>query len=80
MASIRYLDTFSTLDKSLVASVSFGELYWPAREMATLDEELEDLVTCSVCLLEYNQDERKPKYLQCYHVLCLQCLTVHAEN
>jgi hypothetical protein len=48
--------------------------------MDTLDEEVEDLVTCTVCMLEYDHDERKPKYLQCHHVLCLQCLTVNLKQ
>ena len=50
----------------------------PASEMATsVNDKVEDLVTCGVCLLEYDQDERKPKNLECFHVVCLQCLTVN---
>ncbi|XP_069671468.1 uncharacterized protein [Periplaneta americana] len=33
-----------------------------------------DLVRCGVCLERFNEDERKPKFLQCYHTFCVHCL------
>ena len=42
----------------------------------TSSQEIQDLSTCSVCLLQYNDDERQPKYLNCHHTFCLQCLEV----
>lgn len=40
--------------------------------------EVEDFVTCGVCLQEYDDEIRKPKFLQCTarHTACLLCLKV----
>jgi hypothetical protein len=40
--------------------------------------EVEDFVTCGVCLQEYDEEIRKPKFLQCTarHTACLLCLKV----
>ena len=47
-----------------------------AAAAAMESEETESLVTCSVCLCEYNTNVRKPKFLPCSHTLCLKCLKV----
>ena len=41
-----------------------------------LSAETEDLLTCSVCLIEYDREERRPKFLQCAHTACIKCLEV----
>ena len=41
-----------------------------------LNEESDDFVTCSVCLIEYDEDIRRPKYLPCHHSLCSCCIKV----
>jgi hypothetical protein len=38
--------------------------------------ELEDFVTCGVCFCEYDHVKRKPKFLQCAHTICYECLQV----
>ena len=44
--------------------------------MTTLAEESDDLVTCAVCLTDYNEKKRRPKFLPCAHTVCLSCLKV----
>ena len=44
--------------------------------MAALVGEDEDLRTCSICFNEYNEDAHKPKYLDCHHTFCIQCIKV----
>lgn len=34
-----------------------------------------DIVRCGICKKLFNQDDRKPKFLQCYHTYCYKCLT-----
>ncbi|EFX82382.1 hypothetical protein DAPPUDRAFT_316826 [Daphnia pulex] len=42
--------------------------------MATLSVKLlEELVTCNICLNQYDEGIRKPKFLQCSHTICLEC-------
>nr|CAH0111625.1 unnamed protein product [Daphnia galeata] len=42
--------------------------------MATSNaSEIEELVTCQICLYEYDRETRKPKFLQCAHTICLLC-------
>ena len=41
-----------------------------------LSVETEDLVTCSVCLYEYDQNIRQPKCIPCSHTFCSLCLEV----
>ena len=36
----------------------------------------EDFATCGVCLCEYDEEIRKPKFLSCFHTVCLECLNV----
>jgi hypothetical protein len=33
-----------------------------------------DLLRCGICMEPFNQDDRKPKFLQCYHTYCCKCL------
>ncbi|EFX82240.1 hypothetical protein DAPPUDRAFT_241481 [Daphnia pulex] len=36
--------------------------------------DVEDFITCGVCFCEYDHGDRKPKFLQCSHTVCLSCL------
>lgn len=36
-------------------------------------------ITCDVCFCEYDHDDRKPKFLQCSHTVCLSCLKVNCS-
>ncbi|XP_046641053.1 E3 ubiquitin-protein ligase RNF168-like isoform X2 [Daphnia pulicaria] len=36
----------------------------------TLDEEF---ITCQICLYEFDEENKKPKFLQCSHTICLEC-------
>ena len=40
------------------------------------NNEVYDLVTCGVCFIEFDTENKKPKFLQCSHTFCLQCLKV----
>ena len=44
--------------------------------MATANDG-EDLETCGVCLCEYDEVNRTPKFLPCSHTACLLCLKVN---
>ncbi|KAK4019101.1 hypothetical protein OUZ56_001131 [Daphnia magna] len=44
------------------------------------DAEVLDLVTCSVCLCEFDDANRKPKFLPCGHTICLTCLAEIQRN
>ncbi|XP_045032864.1 E3 ubiquitin-protein ligase TRIM21 [Daphnia magna] len=44
------------------------------------DAEVIDLVTCSVCLCEFDDANRKPKFLPCGHTICLTCLAEIQQN
>lgn len=35
----------------------------------------EDLLTCQICMFEYNQDKLIPRLLECHHTFCELCLT-----
>ena len=61
-----------------VERFAFAEVSFTVRlsEMAAADFEIEDLITCSVCFLQYDETLRIPKDLQCFHTVCLQCLKV----
>jgi hypothetical protein len=39
----------------------------------TLDEEF---ITCQICLYEFDEENKKPKFLQCSHTICLECFQV----
>jgi hypothetical protein len=43
---------------------------------ASIEEESLDLSTCSVCLEPYNQELRKPKFIPCAHIYCLNYIKV----
>lgn len=45
-----------------------------------VEEQIEDLSTCCVCLEFYNDGERKPKFLSCHHCLCLKCILVSGHE
>ena len=51
------------------------------KNMDALDNasDTEHFVTCGVCFCEFDEDLRKPKFLQCAHTVCLNCLQVHNE-
>ena len=38
--------------------------------------DMEEFVTCGVCLCEFDAEVRKPKFLMCSHTVCLLCLKV----
>ena len=38
--------------------------------------DLEDFVTCGICFCEFDEEKKKPKFLQCSHTICLQCVKV----
>ncbi|XP_046640762.1 uncharacterized protein LOC124326142 isoform X2 [Daphnia pulicaria] len=42
--------------------------------MAKANDAAEDFVTCGVCLWEYDEEIRRPKFLPCSHTVCLECL------
>ncbi|KAI9563432.1 hypothetical protein GHT06_010895 [Daphnia sinensis] len=44
------------------------------------DAEVIDLVTCSVCLCEFDDANRKPKFLPCGHTICCTCLAEIKRN
>jgi hypothetical protein len=44
-----------------------------AMRVDTLDE---DLITCQICLYEFDEEIKKPKFLQCSHTICLECFQV----
>jgi hypothetical protein len=46
------------------------------REMS----DIEFLVTCSVCVCNYNDESRKQKFLPCLHSFCQSCLTVSEKR
>ncbi len=43
---------------------------------ANVNDDEDDLLTCSVCFYEFDEDTHKPKFLACHHTLCLQCVKV----
>ncbi|XP_076020086.1 E3 ubiquitin-protein ligase TRIM32 [Genypterus blacodes] len=46
-----------------------------AAEAASLDPDLmREVLECPICLETYNQDQMRPKLLQCGHTVCRQCL------
>ncbi|EFX82237.1 hypothetical protein DAPPUDRAFT_302642 [Daphnia pulex] len=38
------------------------------------DEDIAEFVKCRICLREYNEIDRKPKFLPCSHTLCFECI------
>ena len=45
-----------------------------------LEEQTEDLSTCSICVETYNEVDLKPKFLPCAHTFCLRCLKVYFND
>ena len=45
-------------------------------DTTALDTELEEMLTCGICLELFNNGGRMPKFLNCHHSLCLMCLKV----
>ncbi|PNF29297.1 Peptidyl-prolyl cis-trans isomerase A2 [Cryptotermes secundus] len=45
-----------------------------------MSESALDLVRCGICMERFNQEDRKPKFLQCYHTYCCKCLTKIQEE
>ena len=52
----------------------------PNSKMSAVEEESNDLSHCCVCFEEFDNGERKPKFLTCYHTLCLMCAKVKQGN
>jgi len=40
----------------------------------------EDLITCHVCLLRFNEANQKPKFLDCHHYFCIKCIQSFSET
>ena len=40
------------------------------------EEEIKDLSTCCVCLNSYDNNQHKPKHLDCHHTFCTFCIKV----
>ena len=40
----------------------------------TITDELHELVICDICLEPYDNKTRRPKFLECFHTFCSQCL------
>ncbi|XP_046636653.1 uncharacterized protein LOC124315198 isoform X1 [Daphnia pulicaria] len=34
----------------------------------------DDMISCHICLLRFNTTDRKPKYLDCHHYFCFNCI------
>lgn len=45
-------------------------------KMNTIEDESDDLSHRCVCFEEFDNGERKPKFLSCHHTLCLTCAKV----
>ncbi|GFG30550.1 hypothetical protein Cfor_10834 [Coptotermes formosanus] len=45
-----------------------------------MSSDSDSIVRCGICKKLFNQDDRKPKFLQCYHTYCAQCLTNMQEK
>ena len=44
--------------------------------VTSLNEQTNDLSSCSVCYDTFNDMTIKPKYLSCWHTFCLECIKV----
>ena len=69
---VRYLIVY----KAEMASKNNSFITETADADVVLSVETEDLVTCSVCLYEYDQNIRQPKCIPCSHTFCSLCLEV----
>ncbi|ELT90768.1 hypothetical protein CAPTEDRAFT_49606, partial [Capitella teleta] len=43
-------------------------------------ENLNDLLTCSICMEAFGEGDRQPKLLPCHHSFCKQCLLQMARS
>ena len=51
-----------------------------SNEVSTTDDgESEDQATCCICLHTFNDLERKPKFLPCFHTVCVTCIKVSSR-
>jgi hypothetical protein len=67
----------------LVAKVDLIRFNAVGCEMATANvgtDVVEDFVTCGVCLYEYDEEIRKPKFLSCSHTVCFLCVQVFRQK
>ena len=48
--------------------------------VGTLSEDNEHLIECLICLEKYNDDNKRPKVLECGHSLCAKCLNQYFNN
>lgn len=47
----------------------------------TLSDNDEDYVSCQICLTNFDDKERVPKFLKgCYHYFCLVCIKVKCAS
>ena len=48
--------------------------------MAASNDEVdhEEFLNCTVCLFAFDELNRKPKFLSCFHTFCLLCMKVHS--
>ena len=74
----------------LKVTLQYDKKRFPVSNVSSAEEELkkavdfkmataaqvENLMTCGVCRFKYDYDNRKPKFLQCTHTVCLLCLEV----
>jgi hypothetical protein len=71
--------TFVIYEVTHALKKSAVDFYKWIEKMASIDTdgEIQDLITCSICLTEFDQDEHSPKFLPCGHTLCSSCLKVN---
>ena len=51
-----------------------------ASKPLSLQNEMEDELTCIVCMEQYNNSERRPKLLLCGHTFCRACTMQYADQ
>ena len=65
---------------SFVYMQTFSVCRMASNEPTTAEQESDDLTTCCVCFEVYNEGDRKPKFLSCFHTHCLVCIKVSGLN
>ena len=50
------------------------------KSLIAITNELHELVICDICFEPYDNKTRRPKFLECYHTFCSQCLFSLASN
>ena len=43
-----------------------------------LEDVDEDLISCRICFLRFDEELHKPKYLDCHHSFCIMCIQVYS--